>query len=87
MASDTQRAMREKAKRVETTFALTAGLSPNPDREGRLAVARMSCPSRHLRLHKHGWNVRHIVCFVLLVEDRIGIGRLMQHVVGVLVPE
>ena len=32
--------------------------SPNPGREGRLAVTRMPCPTRYLRLHKHGRHIR-----------------------------
>ena len=74
MASDLKRSMREKAKRGETTFALTTDVKEAHRqipvaREGRLAVARMPCPAQYLRLHKHGRHIRNILSFVLQVGD------------------
>ena len=83
MASDLKRAMREKAKRGETTFALTADVKeahrqiPIAEEDWRLLGCRVR-PGTFC-LHKHGRHVRHLFRLILLVKDWI---RRRQFVIG-----
>ena len=71
VAADLKRAMREKSKTGQKTFALSADVS-DTYRRVRLVPPGVSNPTWRYRLREQGWNVRGRISELLLVPGFVG---------------